>query len=252
MKKIISTFVISLFLIGQSAYANYERNIADDQKITVIENKLFSIIEKSGNRDKIKSIVKKRIETILSKSEKEILSINIYTKTQKSYKEYVFAYLYHSLYYNYNSTNRQLVENKYIRALMPTSDHYTVKTNTDTIYRDTYLVAKFWELNNEDDTIDFINKNIVQDIYIEKCWAYQIDQKTQGMSAGQYSIKANLEYRNEKMQSQGHTISICGQFSQTNAVTFFKRISPNILMYVNMWQDSPIVIDLETMEIKDI
>lgn len=241
MKKILIILVLSL-LVYPKVSADYTININDDLKIYSFDKKIWDIIKKSKYGEEIKKELILKITKILWKTEDEIYKIwNLRKIRLESFKEYALIKVYRYLKYwdNIISKNQtvKVLENKYIKVI---STAPNIFINSDSVYLDygdwnKWKMIEFFDIKPESDTIDFINNNFLEAEFIWKCKATLSPEKAISFTNNQtYHISAYWDYISDELY---YEIFPCWKYWENRSITYFERLSDDLLIYINAWQD---------------
>lgn len=253
MKKILILVIVSLFIIPKVS-ANYTINIDDDIKIYSFDKKIWNIINKSKYGEEIKKILIQRITKILWKTEDEIYKIgNFKNYNLESFNEYAMIKVYRYLTYWDNIISKdqsiKVLENDFIRVIS-TAKNIFIGNNTVYLLYDNWSkleMIEFFKIKPDEDTIDFINNNILEKEFRWKCKAILNTKNYISFTKDNvYSIFSNqIDMSTESYQIDDD----CWKYWTYRAINYFERKSDNLLIYVNAWQDFN-WLDFSSIEVK--
>lgn len=240
MKKTIILLLISLINFSIVS-ADYTQNINDDLKIYKFDKKIWKLIEKSDNPEVLKKELIQKITKILWKTEDEIKKIWYLKKIKlESFKEYALIKVYNYLWYwdNILSKNQtvKVLENNYIRII---STAPNIFINNDSVYLDygdwnKWKMIEFFDIEPEENTIEFINNNILEKENRERCETFLNSEKAITFTNNHtYSIFP----KNQDISKENYDMWDCWKYWTYFGISYFERVTDNTLIYINAWQD---------------
>lgn len=238
MKKLIIWIIlISLFI--NITNANYERNIDDDFKIYKLEQKIWKILDRSNSKELLKSKLIYKVKSILWKTEKELNSVgNFKNYNINSFKEYFFIKIYRYLSYwdliQYKDSKIEILENDIFRVLVTLPNKKIDNTSVYYIWKswNKRKYIEIFEINKNENVLDFLNKNILEEKYTGKCQSYITPEHNISFTNNiVYRIWAYWDYK-----STTRNVSDCWEYWEWYWINYFERRG-DYLMYINAWQD---------------
>ena len=247
-KTIIQILIIALISLNiNNTFANYKTNIKDTVRIYKLEQKIHNILEKKKNPEILKNKILKKIEKLLNKNKSEIKK----NKTFLNLKEYWLTKIYLDLFYeNIFYREYNVLENNYIK-IITTDTGFTLNNEKLSWTRKDWVIfnyIEFFKLKSEEKTKEYLKNNFLNKEGKDKCEL--IEYKNNFNKWKSYYFWLQKKYQSKEIHPWS---TICPieftKWYSNNWISFFQRISPNTLMYINAGQDY-VWIDFSSMEVK--
>lgn len=232
--KITSIIFFTLFILNiNSVSAYYKYSINDKLNVDKTYTKIKKYINKTKKPDFTSLKIKNKIELILWKNEKEIYDIKKYN----NYLEYALVNIYFNIKLDYLNKsehfyNPHILENDYIKILV-------------------WDYKFIWESKTYNNSFSINNKNLTNLQWRKYIEFFKInqEQKTEDyiINTIKCDIKTNTQEYINFTENKAYYTEWCSY--SNNWVSYFERISPTTLIYVNAGQDY-VWIDFSSMEIK--
>lgn len=244
--RIFSILICLIIFWFSSVSADYKRTLNDEIKLHELNIKIWNIVDKYKRSYQIKGKIKSKIAKKLWKNIKEVASNSrFYNYDFKSFKEYIYLSIYREIDYVNDMRFMNVLENKYIKTISRTPALHIDDKSVYWLYKDKtrridYIY--FFESNEGESLIEYVDKNIFEKKYIWKCefkeytWAYIFTNNKV------FSFQATEEY---KLNFGPREMPDCGEFTHW----YFERTSDNLIIFVKFTYEY-VWLDYSLIEVK--
>jgi len=264
-KTIIQILIIALISLNiNSTYADYKYKIEDRIRINHIDEKVEKYLSNEKTAYYLAKKLKRKIEKLLDKTEKEIK--DKYENKNLKYEDFK-EYALTDIYWKIRIINNSVIKNK-VEYFYPHYPKYYILENdyikiitTDTGFtlnnkklfwtrKDSAIFEyiEFFKLKPEEKTINYLESNFLNKEGKNKCKL--IEYQNIFIKWSWYYFWLQEEFQSKEIYPWS---TICpSEFTKwysNNWISYFQRISTNILIYINAGQ-SYNWIDFWSMEIK--